>query len=168
MATYLLDMCRPERDEAEGFVRRHFSDLVTAPDQHDDRHDAVTMSSSAFRGGQSHADKALATLDLNGYTRNRTQAYPEPRRGAARLSPYIRHGLLDLPRVWSDVDGPEIEVERFRLELLWQEYARHLYARVGSAMKQPLLFPAPESVSSRRSRTAQWNQDMGCIEITTG
>ncbi len=71
--------------------------------------------------------------------------------------------MIDLPTLWDQVEGPEAEVERFRLELLWQEYARHLYARLGSKMKQPLRFQ-PTSGSSPHS----WDDSMGCVEITTG
>ncbi|MDH3293607.1 MAG: deoxyribodipyrimidine photolyase [Acidimicrobiia bacterium] len=158
MATELLDICQPGREEAEDFVARHFSRLVTQPG------DDQPLSSDVFRGGQVPADKALAALDLAGYTRNRTQAYPERRRGASRLSPYVRHGLLDLPTLWDQIQGPDAEVERFQLELLWQEYARHLYARLGSDMKQPLRFQP--SRGPGRNRT--WDHSMGCVEITTG
>ena len=64
---------------------------------------------------------------------------PEERRGASRLSPYIRHGLLTLDEVWHAVaDGPERDVRKFRDELLWQEYARHWYSRLGPATARPL------------------------------
>ena len=162
MATQKLDICQPDRKAAELFVAEHFADLIATPAS-----DEEAVSSDAFRGGQTHADEALAALTLDGYTRNRTQAYPERRRGASRLSPYIRHGLLDLPTLWDAVDGPAQEVDRFRLELQWQEYARHLYARLGPNMRNPLQFePPPGEGTTDPARV--WNHDMGCVEITVG
>ena len=57
------------------------------------------------RGGQAAADTALATLDVTGYARSRSTVLPEQRRGATRMSPYVRHGLVSLPEVWVAVAG---------------------------------------------------------------
>jgi deoxyribodipyrimidine photo-lyase len=95
--------------------------------------------SPAFIGGQRAADSALASFDVTGYAGNRNEVWPETRQGASRLSPYIRHNLLSLPEVWAAVEGgPSRDVSKFRDELLWQEYARHLYARLGEATKEGL------------------------------
>lgn len=97
--------------------------------------------SDTFVGGQSRADAALANFDVTGYAARRNEVWPRSRRGASMLSPYIRHGLLTLPRVWQHVGGgPARDVEKFRDELLWQEYARHLYARLGKATARPLRY----------------------------
>ncbi|MCW2867253.1 MAG: deoxyribodipyrimidine photolyase [Marmoricola sp.] len=110
------------------------------------------------RGGQTAADLALATLDITGYARSRSTVLPEGRRGASRLSPYVRHGLLSLPEVWGAVAGaPSNDVRRFRDELLWQEYARHLYARTGPALAEPLRFEQP-----RPTGPGAWEEDMAC------
>ncbi len=54
---------------------------------------------------------ALATFDVTGYARVAMRCGRRTRQGAIRLSPYIRHGLLDLPRVWQHVeDGPAKDV----------------------------------------------------------
>ena len=99
--------------------------------------------SDSFVGGQSRADAALANFDVTGYAARRNEVWPRSRRGASMLSPYIRHGLLTLPRVWQHVGGgPPRDVAKFRDELLWQEYARHLYARLGSATAEPLRYRA--------------------------
>ena len=59
------------------------------------------------RGGQRAADVALAGLDVTGYARTRSEVLPHERRGASRISPYLTHGLLDLPTVWDAVaDAP--------------------------------------------------------------
>ncbi|QJY50598.1 deoxyribodipyrimidine photolyase [Pseudonocardia broussonetiae] len=90
------------------------------------------VASPAFRGGQQAADTALAALDLTGYAARRNEVLPVGRRGATRLSPWIRYGLIDLPTAWAAAaDAPARDRTKFRDELAWQEYARHLYARVG-------------------------------------
>ncbi|EFQ82902.1 hypothetical protein HMPREF0063_12111 [Aeromicrobium marinum DSM 15272] len=110
------------------------------------------------RGGQTAADGALATLDITGYSRSRSTVLPERARGASRMSPYIRHGLLDLPTVWDAVtDAPASDRRRYRDELLWQEYARHLYARLGTATAEPLRFDPP-----RPAADPQWDEQMAC------
>jgi len=50
---------------------------------------SALLHSPEFRGGQTAAD--------------RTEMHPQARRGASRLSPYIRHGLISLPRLWKAV-----------------------------------------------------------------
>ena len=129
---------------AQLWVEQHLGDLVDGP----------VTASGRFRGGQVAADAALASYDVRGYARTRSQVQPVTARGASALSPYIRHGLLPLPRVWSHVaGGPSDDVRKFRDELLWQEYARHLYARLGAGLAAPLRYeqvrvpdPWPEPV----------------------
>jgi deoxyribodipyrimidine photo-lyase len=95
--------------------------------------DVADSASARFRGGQRAADAALAALDLTGYAADRNEVLPLSRRGATGLSPYVRHGLLDLPTLWrAAADAPPADRDRFRDELLWQEYARHVYARLGT------------------------------------
>lgn len=118
----------PERAAAESFVAQHLGHLAS-----DEVH-----GSSAFVGGQRAADEALAAFDVAGYAGRRSEVWPASRRGASRLSPYIRHGLLHLGEVFEHVaGGPRRDVEQFRDELLWQEYARHWYARLrdGAAVR---------------------------------
>ena len=118
-------------DAAVAWVASHLSSLYTGEPAHSD----------AFVGGQSRADAALASFDVAGYAARRNEVWPVSRRGASMLSPYIRHGLLSLPRVWQHVGGgPTRDVEKFRDELMWQEYARHLYARLGTATARPLRY----------------------------
>ncbi|MBU6348174.1 MAG: hypothetical protein KGQ38_06135, partial [Actinomycetales bacterium] len=90
---------------------------------------------SKIPGGQIAADYALANLDITGYARNRSEVLPQSKRGATVLSPYIRHNLLTLDQVYRAVkSAPYNDREKFRDELYWQEYARHLYARLGSRL----------------------------------
>jgi deoxyribodipyrimidine photo-lyase len=96
------------------------------------------------RGGQQAADAALAALDITGYARTRSTVLPVARRGASGLSPYIRHGLLQLSEVWDAVEhAPAGDRQRYRDELLWQEYARHLYARLGPDLGTPVRREQP-------------------------
>jgi deoxyribodipyrimidine photo-lyase len=77
------------------------------------------------------------------------------------LSPYIRHGLLTLPRVWDHVaGGPARDVTSFRDELLWQEYSRHLYARLGEATRRSLRYAVPE-----RGEPYGWPGGMACVDL---
>jgi deoxyribodipyrimidine photo-lyase len=139
----------PGRPAAEAFVEAHLGDLVTGP----------VLGSERFRGGQTAADAALAAFDVTGYAARRNEVLPESRRGASGLSPYIRHGLLPLRRVWEHVDGgPARDVEKFRDELLWQEFARHWYARLGEATR----------VGLRREQQnvtdGGWDRSMACVD----
>jgi deoxyribodipyrimidine photo-lyase len=130
-------------------------------------HDAVRASS--MRGGQSAADAALDAYSVRGYSARRSEVWPLERRGASRLSPYIRHGLLQLPRVWRAVaDGPSGDVERFRDELLWQEYTRHVYARLGVATRRSLRFGAPEQSAQVPAPAGVWPADMACLDLARG
>ena len=133
--------------------------------------------SPRFRGGQRAADEAMARFDVSGYARSRNEAYPVARRGSSGLSPYIRHGLLSLPDVWDAVDGgPAADVRRFRDELLWQEYARHWYARLGPATAAPLRHrvdaasvPGADAGSEPDGATgSDFDEDMACLELTVG
>ncbi|MGI4894023.1 MAG: FAD-binding domain-containing protein [Janthinobacterium lividum] len=149
----------PERAAAADWVGTHLGHLTCEPTT-----DAVATSS--IRGGQSAADAALATLDLTGYAARRNEVLPLSRRGATRLSPYIRHGLLALPSVWAAAaDAPARDRSKFRDELLWQEYARHLYARLGPATANPLRFDAPDPAQPWTREP--WPQDMACVAATT-
>ena len=122
------------------------------------------IRAGGHHGGQTAADVALATLDVTGYARSRSTVLPEGRRGASRMSPYIRHGLLDLPTMWDAVaDAPAADRRRYRDELLWQEYARHLYARLGPATGEPLRHEAPRPRSD-----PDWDEQMACMTWVRG
>lgn len=132
------------------WVGRHFGGLYAGG----------LAASPSFVGGQSAADEALATFHVAGYASRRNEVWPAARRGASRLSPYIRHGLLSLPRVWEAVnDGPKRDVAKFRDELLWQEYARHLYARLGFATRSGLRFTTDPVCP-----TVPWPAAMACVQ----
>lgn len=115
---------------------------------------------SRLVGGQTSANQALAELDIRGYAANRSEVFPLPRRGATALSPYIRHNLITLKQAWSAVESaPHSDREKFRDELLWQEYARHLYARVGTELFSNLRFEA-----NWQTQGDGWNREMACID----
>ena len=96
---------------------------------------------SIFKGGQSNADQALNNLDIHGYSKKRNNVYPTEKRGSSYLSPYIRHGLLSLKEVWNHVENFEYsDKNKFRDELLWQEFSRHLYAIIGKKNREFLNF----------------------------
>jgi deoxyribodipyrimidine photo-lyase len=62
--------------------------------------------------------------------------------------------------------GPARDVARFRDELLWQEYARHLYARLGSAVGRDLR--ARRAVHPGSSPARAWDRSMACVDMVLG
>ena len=146
-------------DEVIGWVATHLGDLT--------REGPDGVTAGAFRGGQSAADAALAGLDVTGYARRRNTVLPVTGRGASRMSPYIRYGLTLLPQVWDAVGGaPAADRTKYRDELLWQEYARHLYSRVGGANGEALRQqqPPPDPAWS----VDPWPQEMACMREVVG
>ena len=154
----LLPAPPTDRDGVLAWVREHLGHLaLEGPDG---------VRPSPVRGGQAAADAALAALDLTGYAARRSTVLPAERRGATRLSPYIRHGLLTLPAVWDAArSAPAKDRHKFRDELQWQEYARHLYARVGRANAEPLRFGDP--VGTGPWEGEPWPERMACTATTT-
>lgn len=128
---------------------------------------------SSIAGGQTAADAALANLDITGYAAKRSEVLPRSARGASVLSPYIRHNLLTLPEVFTAVaKAPYQDREKFRDELYWQEYARHLYARVGVELFQNLRYDArwsggrgaAASSAGSPDLDSGWNREMDCVD----
>ena len=135
-------------DDLANLVEKHFDGLHSGGGR------------SSIRGGQSAADRALEQLDIRGYASKRSEVLPKTARGASALSPYIRHNLLSLKQVWKAVDkAPYQDREKFQDELMWQEYARHLYARIGSE-----FFYNLRKEQNRLSEGDGWNRDMLCID----
>ncbi len=115
---------------------------------------------SSIAGGQSAANRALEQLDITRYAEDRSQVLPVDKRGASVLSPYIRHNILTLAQVYSAVkSAPTKDREKFRDELYWQEYSRHLYARIGTRLFENLRFEA-----DWQSPGDGWNREMLCID----
>ena len=118
---------------------------------------------SSIQGGQNAADQALSELNIAGYAKDRSEVLPIEARGASALSPYIRHNLLPLQRVWDHVaKAPYADREKYRDELLWQEYARHLYARIGKKLFSNLRF---EQIWDKPGDG--WPKGMACIDFAT-
>ncbi len=135
-------------ESVEDLFEKHFSELTL---------DELVIS--PIKGGQTAADQALSDFKVAGYAQNRSQVYPESTRGASVLSPYIRHNLLPLERVWNAVGGPAKDVSKFQDELLWQEYARHLYARLGKDLFENFRFSVPW-----KSEGYGWRREMLCVD----
>ncbi len=118
------------------------------------------LGASSINGGQTAANEALANLDITGYANARSQVFPKSSRGASVLSPYIRHNILTLSDVFQAVrKAPYKDREKFQDELLWQEYARHLYARMGTQLFENLRFEA-----NRNQDGDGWNRKMLCVD----
>jgi deoxyribodipyrimidine photo-lyase len=115
---------------------------------------------SSINGGQTAANQALANLNITGYANMRSQVLPKSGRGASVLSPYIRHNILTLRDVSQAVrKAPHKDREKFQDELLWQEYARHLYARMGVQLFENLRFEANKDQDGDG-----WNREMRCVD----
>jgi deoxyribodipyrimidine photo-lyase len=139
-----------ERDAVEAWVQRHLGSVI----------DGAVSGSERFVGGQQAADRALASFDVAGYAAQRNEVLPSQARGASGLSPWIRHGMLTLPHVWRSVaSGPSRDVRKFRDELLWQEYARHRYARLGRSTWSDSIAVDPDE------RAAGWGAGMACLDF---
>jgi len=142
------------RPTALRWVRDNLAGLWSSP----------LAGSGRFHGGMAAASAALAELDVTGYASRRNEVWPPERRGASSLSPYIRHGLLALPAVWNaTAGGPARDVGRFHDELLWQEYARHLYARLGPSLARPM-----RAERDSRPGPEPWDRSMACLDLTVG
>ena len=139
-----------ERASIEEFVGAHLAHLVDGP----------LVGSPSFRGGQRAANRALSGFSVRRYARKRNEVFPVQARGASGLSPYIRHGLLQLREVWDAVEGgPAEDVRKFRYELLWQEYARHWYARLGEQTRSALR-QEPVDVQDGYG----WDRTLPCLD----
>ena len=145
MANHYLDLSEP----ALTIIDRDFHGLYSGE-----------PGLSSIPGGQTAADAALANLDITGYANLRSEVFPINRRGASMLSPYIRHNILTLDRVYRSVkNAPFKDREKLRDELFWQEYARHLYARLGTRLFENLRFDA-----NWNSPGHGWNTEMFCVD----
>jgi deoxyribodipyrimidine photo-lyase len=145
----------PEPTDVDHWVGTHLMELSC---------DDEVQRSARFVGTQKAADAALAGLDISGYARRRNEVMPQSARGATALSPYIRHGLLSLGRVSATVGAaPSKDRQKFRDELMWQEYARHVYARLGQRTQHSLRF-APSVDEPSPSPEQAWDRSMACMD----
>lgn len=116
---------------------------------------------SSIQGGQTAANQALAELDLRGYAKNRSEVLPVHSRGASVMSPYVRHNIISLAELWSVAGkAPQPDKEKYRDELLWQEYARHLYARIGTRLFENLRFQQIWDAPGDG-----WPEGMACVDF---
>jgi len=130
-------------------IERHFQKLYSGE-----------LGLSSIKGGQSAANLALSNLDITRYAEQRSEVLPLEKRGATVLSPYIRHNLITLDQVYRAVKGaPFKDREKFRDELYWQEYARHLYARLGTRLFENLRYEA-----NRDTQGDGWDRNMNCVD----
>lgn len=153
-----------DRDAVVAWVRDHLGHLVCDPED--------GGASARWRGGDTAARRALAELDVNGYARRRNEVWPMHHRGATGVSPYVRHGLITLAELWeAAADAPERDRDKYRDELLWQEYARHLYARTGARSADDLRHRPSDQASSPGAvqsgpHANPFDDDLECIRRT--
>jgi deoxyribodipyrimidine photo-lyase len=151
------------------WVTQHLHGLYSGPVRD------ANASHEELSGTQAAADRALAALDLRRYAPDRNQVLPVTARGATRLSAWIRHGLLSLPEVAAAAEhapGSSGDRTKFIDELWWQEYARHLYARLGPKMAHPLRYAPPANTGSANTGSTSsgvdqiWDREMLCMDAT--
>ena len=157
----LISLPLPEADSVVEWVNAHLDGLFSGEGRR----------SPAFTGGQTSADAALAVLDIDRYAKRRSTVWPPEARGATKLSPYIRHGLLDLPRVH---DHPTVagadsyDRFRFRGELLWQDYSRQWYAVLGRATRRGVVNEPRPGKTADGWEHEPWWREMACVDRTVG
>ena len=145
----MLQISIQKLEEINAIIERDFKGLYSG-----------ALGISSITGGQTAANQALANLDITGYANARNQVFPKSSRGASVLSPYIRHNILTLSDVSKAVrTAPYKDREKFQDELLWQEYARHLYARIGVQLFENFRFE-----TNRDQVGDGWNREMRCID----
>jgi deoxyribodipyrimidine photo-lyase len=144
----------PACDDVEAWVDEHLRELTC---------DSNVSRSGRFVGTQAAADAALAELDLDGYARRRNDVLPDVARGATALSPYIRHGFVSLSEVSAAAaSASSKDRQKFRDELMWQEYARHVYARLGGRTRDGIRFRPPLDATPGDP----WDRTMACMDAT--
>lgn len=70
----------------------------------------------------------------------------------SRLSPYLTHGMLDLPAVWDSATAQQAlpPQHKFRFELGWRAYFRHVWSHRGDGILQSLhAGPLPDEAYAR-------------------
>ena len=145
----MLEISLQKLEDVKTIIERDFQGLYSG-----------TLGLSSVTGGQTAANQALTNLDIAGYATMRSQVIPKSSRGASVLSPYIRHNILTLSEVFQAVrKAPHKDREKFQDELLWQEYARHLYARMGVQLFENLRFEANKDQDGDG-----WNREMRCVD----
>jgi deoxyribodipyrimidine photo-lyase len=153
-----MNLPTPIPSQEEAWVREHLADVCCD----------VPVASPRFRGTQHAAIEAWKNFDVSQYAKTRNEVWPAENRGASGMSPYIRHGFFPLSYLWNTVDGPSADTQKFRDELLWQEYARHLYARMGTDLARPLR----HETNTRPHMGADlaqdpWDKTMACVSLAT-
>ena len=150
-----MNLVAPTPGEEEAWVREHLADLCSD----------VPVASPRFRGTQQAAKEAWGNFDVSQYAKTRNEVWPTEARGASGMSPFIRHGFFPLSYLWNTVDGPSADTQKFRDELLWQEYSRHLYARLGNDLAQPLQHVPNDKNWLTTPSNDPWDRSMACINL---
>ncbi len=100
----------------------------------------MTNRDAVFQPTLQAAQERLAAVRASGYARTRNHLEGD----VTRLSPYLTHGLLNLPQVAARVhQRSRLEPQhKFVMELGWREYFHHVWAYRGDAIFSD-LHPGP-------------------------
>lgn len=120
-------------------------------------------ASPSIRGGQNNANEALLNFETEGYAKNRAFSYPVSGRKTSVLSPYVNSGLIQLKEIWDHTQG-SLSSDRSAIQnnILWQEYARHWFARLGDVTNLGTL---RELDFHAESTQKDFDLKMGCVEL---
>lgn len=130
-----------------------------------------------LEGGREAAEAALAAIDPVTYEKNRNFIDG----AVTRLSPYIRHGVLDLAEVRDAALDAALDGRPGKLvqELAWRDYFRRVYAELGTAVwddREPYKtgFAAPDYAREMPEDVLAGTTGLACVDawrdelVTTG
>ncbi|MBU3694143.1 MAG: deoxyribodipyrimidine photolyase [Rhodocyclaceae bacterium] len=103
--------------------------------------DHFAPTQADFPPTREEALRRMAAIDTRAYRRYRDYA----RGPVSRLSPYITHGLLSVPEVFSSVvaRGESGPADRFVQELAWREFFRHVWRHLGDGIVEDIRDALP-------------------------
>ena len=158
-ADLVLPAPSPGPDAAVAWVGTHLGDPVGGD----------VSASPAFRGA--------SMLRTSGWLRSMSRATPRGAAKSGRSTGRVRRRSRrtcvtgsGLPALWAHVrGGPARDVAKYRNELLWQEYARHVYARFGTSMTEAAQFVVSgRTIDGPPPADVGWPRDMARLELTAG
>ena len=108
--------------------------------------DSPPVASNVFKPTREAALERLADVDVGGYARRRNYVDGP----VTRLSPYLSHGLIELPEVLQRLRtrGPLPIQHKLVFEFAWREYFQHVWRHLGDGILENVRDPRPGAVYS--------------------
>ena len=131
----------------------HFGDMATP---------VPTGASPRMRGGCRPLTRPCRPMTSAGMRESATTCGRTPVVARRGCRPHPARAADTAREVWDRVaDGPPDDVTKFRDELLWQEYARHLYARMGTRSTRSLRYTVEDRTAAPEN---PWQTSALCLE----